>query len=112
MVAIKSQLFKQGKAEDFNKILKRQKQDESDPKFAISDSLQEYQQQLEASAGYQNQMKLNKANIRQDIINFVIDYTVGDLDQLKGMDFDDAKTQQKNKMPSQMPKPCWRAPAA
>ena len=95
MVAIKSQLFKQGKAEDFNKILKRQKKDESDPKFAISDSLQEYQQQLEASAGYQNQMKLNKANIRQDIINFVIDYTVGDLDQLKGMDFDDAKTQQK-----------------
>ena len=95
MAAIKSKLFKQGKAEDFNKILKRQKKDESDPKFAISDSLQEYQQQLEASAGYQNQMKLNKANIRQDIVNFVIDYTVGDLDQLKGMDFDDAKTQQK-----------------
>ena len=90
-----SKIFSKGKAEDFNKILKRQKKDESDPKFAISDSLQEYQQQLEASAGYQNQMKLNKANIRQDIINFVIDYTVGDLDQLKGMDFDDAKTQKK-----------------
>ena len=82
MVA-QSEIFSKGKAEDFNKILKRQKKDESDPKFAISDSLQEYQQQLEASAGYQNQMKLNKANIRQDIVNFVIDYTVGDLDQLK-----------------------------
>ena len=102
MVATKSEIFKQGKAEDFNKILKRQKKEESDPKFAISDSLQEYQQQLEKSAGYQNQMNLNKAKesgneIRQQVIDFVIDYSVGmdGLEALKGMDFDDAKTQQK-----------------
>jgi len=102
MVAIKSEIFKQGKAEDFNKILQRQKKDESDPKFAISDSLQEYQQQLEKSAGYQNQMNFNKAKqegneIRQQVIDFVIDHSVGmdGLEALKGMDFDDAKTQQK-----------------
>ena len=95
MVAIKSKYFKQGKAENFRKILKVQKKDESDPKFAISDSLQEYQQQLEKSAGYQNQVMLDKAKIRQDVINFVIDYSISDLDQLKGMDFDEAKTQQK-----------------
>ena len=94
-MAVKSAIFKKGTADNFNKILKKQKLEESDPKFAISDSLQEYQQQLEKSAGYQNQVKLDKANIRQDVINFVIDYTVGDLDQLKGMDFDEAKTQQK-----------------
>ena len=90
-----SKIFSKGKAEDFNKILTRQKKDESDPKFAISDSLQEYQQQLEQSAGYQNQVMLDKAQIRQDVINFVIDYSISDLDQLKGMDFDEAKTQQK-----------------
>ena len=94
MVA-QSEIFSKGKAEDFNKILKRQKKDESDPKFAISDSLQEYQQQLEISAGYQNHMKLNKANIRKNITDFVINYTFSDLEELKGMDFDDAKTRHK-----------------
>ena len=88
-----SKIFKKASAANFKSILKQQKKDESDPKFAISDSLQEYQAQLEKSAGYQNQMKLDKANIRQDIINFVIDYTVSDLDALKGMDYDEAKTQ-------------------
>ena len=93
MAIPQSSIFKKASAANFKSILKQQKKDESDPKFAISDSLQEYQAQLERSAGYQNQMKLDKANIRQDIINFVIDYTVSDLDALKGMDYDEAKTQ-------------------
>ena len=90
-----SKVFKKASAENFKSILKQQKEDESDPKFAISDSLQEYQSQLEKSAGYTSQAKLNKAEIRQDIIQFVIDYPIVELDALKGMDFDDAKTQQK-----------------
>ena len=89
-----SKIFKKASAGNFKSILKRQKEQESDPKFAISDSLQEFQAKLESNAGYTNQMKLDKANIRQDIVNFVIDYTVSDLDALKGMDFDEAKTQQ------------------
>ena len=93
MAVPQSTIFKKASAANFKSILKQQKKDESDPKFAISDSLQEYQAQLEKSAGYTSQMKLNKANIRQDIINFVIDYTVSDLDALKGMDYDEAKTQ-------------------
>ena len=93
MAIPQSTIFKKASAANFKSILKQQKKDESDPKFAISDSLQEYQAQLEKSAGYTSQMKLNKANIRQDIINFVIDYTVSDLDALKGMDYDEAKTQ-------------------
>lgn len=91
---MQSEYFKKGNPEDFNKILKRQKEGESDPKFAISDALQEYQQQLETSAGYQNQQQLNNAQIRQDIINFVIDYPISNLDAIKGMDFDEAKTLQ------------------
>jgi len=91
---LKSKFFKKGNPEDFNKILKRQKEQESDPKFAISDALQEYEQQLEKTAGYQNQKQLNNAQIRQDIINYVIDYGPGNLEQLKGMEFDDAKTLQ------------------
>ena len=95
MAQVTSKVFKKASAENFKSILKRQKKDESDPKFAISDSLQEYQAQLEKSAGYTSQAKLNKAEIRQEIIQFVIDYPVMELDALKGMDFDDAKTQQK-----------------
>ena len=94
MVKAVSKVFKKASAENFKSILKRQKEDESDPKFAISDSLQEYQSQLERSAGYTSQAKLNDAEIRQEIVNFVIDYSVVELDSLKGMDFDDAKTQQ------------------
>ena len=93
MAIPQSTIFKKASAANFKSILKQQKKDESDPKFAISDSLQEYQAQLERSAGYTSQMKLDKANIRQDIVNFVIDYTVSDLDALKGMDYDEAKTQ-------------------
>lgn len=92
---LQSKFFKKGNPEDFNKILKRQKEEESDPKFAISDALQEYEQQLEKSAGYQNQKQLNNAKIRQDIVNYVINYGPTDLEQLKGMEFDDAKTLQK-----------------
>ena len=94
-IKAESKVFKKSSAENFKSILKRQKEDESDPKFAISDSLQEYQAQLEKSAGYTSQMKLNDAKIRPDIIQYVIDFPVMELDALKGMDFDDAKTQQK-----------------
>ena len=95
MAKAESKVFKKASAANFKSILKAQKQDESDPKFAISDALQEYQAQLEKSAGYTNQTKLNDAGIRQDIIQFVIDYPIVELDALKGMDFDDAKTSQK-----------------
>ena len=95
MAIPQSTIFKKASAANFKSILKQQKKDESDPKFAISDSLQEYQSQLEKSAGYTSQMKLNDAKIRPDIIQYVIDYPVMELDALKGMDFDDAKTQQK-----------------
>jgi len=94
-IKAESKVFKKASAENFKSILKQQKEDESDPKFAISDSLQEYQSQLEKSAGYTSQAKLNKAEIRQEIIDFVIYYPINELDALKGMDFDDAKTQQK-----------------
>jgi len=94
MAKAESKVFKKASAANFKSILKAQKQDESDPKFALSDALQEYQSQLEKSAGYTNQTKLNDAGIRQDIIQFVIDYPIVELDALKGMDFDDAKTQQ------------------
>ena len=94
MAEATSKVFKKASAANFKSILKAQKEDESDPKFALSDALQEYQSQLEKSAGYTNQAKLNDAGIRQDIIQFVIDYPIVELDALKGMDFDDAKTQQ------------------
>tara|TARA_B100001564_G_scaffold288690_1_gene252138 strand:+ start:61 stop:1731 length:1671 start_codon:yes stop_codon:yes gene_type:complete len=94
MVKAVSKVFKKASAENFKSLLKAQKKDESDPKFALSDALQEYQSQLEKSAGYTNQAKLNDAGIRQDIIQFVIDYPIVELDALKGMDFDDAKTSQ------------------
>ena len=94
MAQVQSKVFKKASAENFKSILKRQKEDETDPKFALSDALQEYQSQLEKSAGYTNQTKLNDAGIRQDIIQFVIDYPIVELDALKGMDFDDAKTSQ------------------
>ena len=63
---------------------------EDDEKFAISDSLQEYIDKVSKGAGYQNQDKLDKANIRQEVINFVDNYTIGDLDSIKGMEYDEA----------------------
>ena len=75
---------------NFKVILERQKKMEDDEKFAISDSLQEYIDTVSKKAGYQNQDKLDKANIRQEVINFVDNYTIADLDSIKGMEYDEA----------------------
>ena len=75
---------------NFQAILKKQKEMEDDEKFAISDSLQEYIDTIGKKAGYQNQEKLEKANIRQEVINFVDNYTISSLDSIKGMEYDDA----------------------
>src|SRR6056300_1836943 len=80
---------------NFKVILERQKKMEDDEKFAISDSLQEYIDKVSKGAGYQNQDKLDKANIRQEVINFVDNYTIGDLDSIKVMEYEKA-LQQKN----------------
>jgi hypothetical protein len=76
---------------NFQAILKKQKEMEDDEKFAISDSLQEYIDTIGKKAGYQNQEKLEKANIRQEVINFVDNYTISSLDSIKGMEFDEAQ---------------------
>ena len=89
------QIFKKGTA-DFKKILQEQKEQESDPKFALSDALQEYKDQLEKTAGYKSAAKLDKAGIRQDVVNFVDNYTISDLDSIKGMEYEDAIRLQKN----------------
>ena len=81
--------FKKSKP-NFKAILKKQKEMEDDEKFAISDSLQEYIDTIGKKAGYQNQDKLEKANIRQEVINFVDNYTISSLDSIKGMEYDDA----------------------
>jgi len=75
---------------NFQAILKKQKEMEDDEKFAISDSLQEYIDTIGKQAGYQNQEKLEKANIRQEVINFVDNYTISSLDSIKGMEYDEA----------------------
>src|SRR6056300_353810 len=81
---------------NFKVILERQKKMEDDEKFAISDSLQEYIDTVSKKAGYQNQDKLDKANIRQEVINFVDNYTIADLDSIKGMEYDEALQLQKS----------------
>src|SRR5210317_559779 len=81
---------------NFKVILERQKKMEDDEKFAISDSLQEYIGTVSKKAGYQNQDKLDKANIRQEVINFVDNYTIADLDSIKGMEYDEALQLQKS----------------
>jgi hypothetical protein len=75
---------------NFKAILQKQKEMEDDEKFAISDSLQEYIDTIGKKAGYQNQEKLEKANIRPDVINFVDNYTISSLDSIKGMEYDEA----------------------
>ena len=75
---------------NFKAILQKQKEMEDDEKFAISDSLQEYIDEIGKKAGYQNQEKLEKANIRQEVINFVDNYTISSLDSIKGMEYDEA----------------------
>lgn len=81
---------------NFKVILEKQKKMEDDEKFAISDSLQEYIDTVSKKAGYQNQDKLDKANIRQEVINFVDNYTIADLDSIKGMEYDEALQLQKS----------------
>ena len=76
---------------NFKAILQKQKEMEDDEKFAISDSLQEYIDTIGKKAGYQNQEKLEKANIRPDVINFVDNYTISSLDSIKGMEYDEAQ---------------------
>tara|TARA_Y100000289_G_scaffold25102_1_gene24498 strand:+ start:64 stop:1686 length:1623 start_codon:yes stop_codon:yes gene_type:complete len=81
---------------NFKTILEKQKKMEDDEKFAISDSLQTYIDDIQKGAGYQNQEKLEKAGIRQEIINFVDNYTIADLDSIKGMEYDEALQLQKS----------------
>ena len=80
---------------NFEAILQKQRQMEDDEKFAISDSLQEFIGETTKQAGYQNQEKLDKAGIRQEVINFVDNYTISNLDGLKGADYDEALQTQK-----------------
>src|SRR6056300_988320 len=81
---------------NFYTIFEKQKKMQDDEKFAISDSLQDYIGKIAKGAGYQNQDKLDKANIRQEIINFVDNYTISDLDSIKGMEYDEALQLQKS----------------
>ena len=80
---------------NFEAILQKQRQMEDDEKFAISDSLQEFIGETTKQAGYQNQEKLDDAGIRQEVINFVDNYTISNLDGLKGADYDEALQTQK-----------------
>ena len=81
---------------NFEAILQKQRQMEDDEKFAISDSLQTFIDETSKQAGYQNQEKLDKAGIRQEVINFVDNYTITNLDGLKGADYDEALQTQKS----------------
>ena len=81
---------------NFEAILQKQRQMEDDEKFAISDSLQTFIDESSKQAGYQNQDKLDKAGIRQEVINFVENYTISNLDGLKGSDYDEALQTQKS----------------
>ena len=81
---------------NFEAILQKQRQMEDDEKFAISDSLQEFIGETTKQAGYQHQEKLDKAGIRQEVINFVDNYTISNLDGLKGADYDEALQTQKS----------------
>ena len=81
---------------NFEAILQQQRAIEDDEKFAISDSLQTFIEESSKQAGYQNQDKLDKAGIRQEVINFVENYTISNLDGLKGADYDEALQTQKS----------------
>ena len=80
---------------NFKAILDRQRKEEEDEKFAISDALQEYIGKQTKDAGYLNEEKLQDAGIRQEVINFVDNYTISNLDGLKGADYDEALQTQK-----------------
>ena len=81
---------------NFEAILQQQRAIEDDEKFAISDSLQTFIDESSKQAGYQNQDKLDDAGIRQEVINFVENYTISNLDGLKGADYDEALQTQKS----------------
>ena len=81
---------------NFEAILQQQRAIEDDEKFAISDSLQTFIDESSKQAGYQNKDKLDKAGIRQEVINFVENYTISNLDGLKGADYDEALQTQKS----------------
>ena len=81
---------------NFKAILDRQRKEEEDEKFAISDALQEYIGKQTKDAGYLNEEKLQDAGIRQEVINFVENYTISNLDGLKGADYDEALQTQKS----------------
>ena len=81
---------------NFEAILQKQRAMEDDEKFAISDSLQTFIEESSKQAGYQNQDKLDDAGIRQEVINFVENYTISNLDGLKGADYDEALQTQKS----------------
>ena len=81
---------------NFKAILDRQRKEEEDEKFAISDALQEYIGKQTKDAGYLNEEKLQDAGIRQEVINFVDNYTISNLDGLKGADYDEALQTQKS----------------
>tara|TARA_Y100000813_G_scaffold3636_1_gene2618 strand:+ start:16 stop:1650 length:1635 start_codon:yes stop_codon:yes gene_type:complete len=81
---------------NFEAILQKQRAMEDDEKFAISDSLQKFIDESSKQAGYQNQDKLDDAGIRQEVINFVENYTISNLDGLKGADYDEALQTQKS----------------
>ena len=81
---------------NFEAILQQQRAIEDDEKFAISDSLQKFIDESSKQAGYQNQDKLDDAGIRQEVINFVENYTISNLDGLKGSDYDEALQTQKS----------------
>ena len=66
------------KAAAFDKFLAEQKQEEKDPKFAISDALQEYTETLQRS--------MKKGNFRSEVLNFVDGYITGTAEELKGQD--------------------------
>ena len=76
---------------NFEKILSNQRKKQQDEKFAISDSLAEYMEKTITEQGYGSRSKLEDAGIRDDIINFVVNYQSQDLDAIKGMDFNDAQ---------------------
>jgi hypothetical protein len=76
---------------NFEKILADQRKNQKDEKFAISDSLSDYMDKTIREQGFGSMEKLKDAGIRDDVINYVIGYQTGDLDAIKGMDFNEAQ---------------------
>jgi len=81
---------------NFEKIISLQRRKQKDEKFAISDSLATYMDKTIRDQGFGSMEKLKKAGIRDDIINYVVNYQTQDLDMIKGMDYNDAVQLQAN----------------